>query len=487
MAKPVLSQPSQSILARKLGLFDSTMMMVGIVIGSGIFLTTGIMAKSIPSAGLILLAWLVGGLIILAGALTYAELGAAMPDAGGQYVYLREAYGPLFGFLFGWKLFLVNMTGSIAALGVAFAVYFGYFFPSLSTQKLLFSLSVPFFGENGISLSLSAGQVMAVLIILLFSAFNYIGVTFGKSVQNVLTVTKIATIIVIIIFGLAVGMKNPIDLNMAPAGMDFSQIMIGFGIALIAISWAFDGWNNINYVAGEIKNPRRNLPLALLFGTVGISILYLLMNVVYILALPVEEMSGIVRIAETSATALLGTTAAKLISAAVIIAVLGALNGAIFAGARVYYAMAQDKLFFRRVGNLHPKFRTPAFAILIQAIWSCVLALTGTFEQLFTYAMFIGVLFWVIAAAAVFTLRRKNPALPRPYKTWGYPIVPAVFIIALSGVLINALIERPAESLIGLAFTALGIPVFFVWKRKLNLDERDFFKYKGGEKTDVAE
>jgi len=478
-------QPLSSGLTRELGLFDSTMMMVGIVIGSGIFLTTGIMAQSIPSPGLILLAWLVGGLIILAGALTYAELGAAMPDAGGQYVYLREAYGPLFGFLFGWKLFLVNMTGSIAALGVAFAVYFGYFFPALSTQNTLFSTGMSI-GDTEISLSLSAGQVVAVLAILLFSAFNYIGVTFGKLVQNVLTVTKITTIIIIIVFGLIVGLGNPIELQLAPAGMDFTQILVGFGLALIAISWAFDGWNNINYVAGEIKNPKRNLPLTLLMGTVGISILYLLMNVVYVLSLPISEMSGVVRIAETSATALFGATAAQLISVAVIVAVLGALNGAIFAGARVYYAMAKDRLFFRRVGNLHPRFQTPAFAILIQALWSCVLALTGTFEQLFTYAMFIGVLFWVIAAAAVFTLRRKNPALPRPYKTWGYPVTPLIFIIALSGVLINTLIVRPVESFIGLAFTALGIPVFYVWTRKLNLNEQNLLKYKGGRKTDVA-
>lgn len=486
MSKSISSHQPSTSLVRKLGLFDSIMMMVGIVIGSGIFLTTGIMAKSIPSAGLILLAWLIGGLIILAGALTYAELGAAMPDAGGQYVYLREAYGPLFGFLFGWKLFLVNMTGSIAALGVAFAVYFGYFFPSLSTQKILYSAHVPL-GDNGLSLKLSAGQIVAVLVILLFSACNYIGVTFGKSIQNVLTVIKIATIIIIIVFGLAVGMGNPIDLDLAPTGMDFTQILIGFGIALIAISWAFDGWNNINYVAGEIKKPKQNLPLALLLGTVGISVLYILMNIVYILALPVEEMSGIVRIAEKSATALFGVTAAKLISAAVIISVLGALNGAIFAGARVYYAMAKDKLFFRRVGNLHPKFQTPAFAILIQALWSCVLALTGTFEQLFTYAMFMGVLFWVIAAAAVFNLRRTNPVLPRPYKTWGYPIVPLIFIIALSGILLNALIEKPVESIIGLIFTSLGIPVFFVWKKKTNLNVQELIKYKGGQKTDVKE
>jgi APA family basic amino acid/polyamine antiporter len=466
-------------LLRQLGLFDSTMMMMGIVIGSGIFLTTGIMAKSIPSAGLILLAWIIGGLVILAGAITYAELGAAMPDAGGQYVYLREAYGPLFGFLFGWKLFLVNMTGSIAALGVAFAVYFGYFFPSLSTQRELFGTTISFLGKS-FTHSISAGQIVAVLIILIFSLFNYIGVVFGKKVQNVLTVIKIVTMMAIIVFGLTLGRGNPIDLSLNPSGLSLTQILMGFGVALIAISWAFDGWNNINYVAGEIKKPQRNLPLALLIGTAGITFLYIFMNLVYLNALSIPEMTGVVRVAEKSATALFGTRAAALVSVVVILSVLGAMNGAIFAGARVYYAMAKDKLFFQRVGRLHTRFRTPAFAILIQAVWSCVLALTGTFEQLFTYAMFIGVLFWVIAAGAVFTLRKKYPDLSRPYKTWGYPVVPLLFILALSGVLLNALVEKPVESLIGLIFTVVGIPFYYVWKRRTQLNEQDILKYRKG-------
>jgi APA family basic amino acid/polyamine antiporter len=467
-------------LLRQLGLFDSTMMMMGIVIGSGIFLTTGIMAKSIPSAGLILLAWGIGGVLILAGALTYAELGAAMPDAGGQYVYLREAYGPLFGFLFGWKLFLVNMTGSIAALGVAFAVYFGYFFPSLSTQRKLFETTIALFGKD-FSFSISVGQIVAVLIILLFSLFNYVGVIFGKTIQNIFTVLKIGAMIAIIVFGFVIGRGNPLDFSLNPAGLSFTHILIGLGVALIAVSWAFDGWNNVNYVASEIKKPQRNLPLALLIGTIGITLLYILMNLIYFYALSIPEMSGVVRVAEKSATALLGRKAADLVSVVVILSVLGALNGAIFAGARVYYAMAKDKLFFNRVGRLHPRFRTPSFAILIQAIWACILGLTGTFEQLFTYAMFIGVLFWVIAAGAVFTLRKKYPDLQRPYKTWGYPLVPLLFIIALSGVLLNALVKKPVESLIGLLFAGAGIPVYYIWKRRTGFDEQDLLKYHKGD------
>jgi len=277
------------------------------------------------------------------------------------------------------------------------------------------------------------------------------------------------------------GKGNPIDLSLNPSGLSIAHILMGLGVALIAVSWAFDGWNNINYVAGEIKNPQKNLPQALLTGTIGITFLYILMNLIYFYALSISEMSGVVRVAEKSATALFGGIAVDLISIVVIISVLGALNGAIFAGARVYYAMAKDRLFFQRVGRLHPRFRTPAFAILIQGIWACILALTGTFEQLFTYAMFIGVLFWVIAAAAVFTLRKKYPNLPRPYQTWGYPVVPFLFIIALSGVLLNALIKKPVESLIGLIFTAAGVPIYYVWKKKSGFEDNDILQYRKGD------
>ncbi|KPK95844.1 hypothetical protein AMJ80_03350 [bacterium SM23_31] len=444
-------------LIRQLGLFDSTMMMVGIVIGSGIFTTTGIMAQSLPSAGLILLAWAVGGLLTLAGALTYAELGAAMPQAGGQYVYLREAYGTLYGFLFGWILFLVTMCGSIAALGVAFAEYFGYFFPSLSTEKFIFSIAI---SEN-YTYSLSAGQVVALVVIIVLSAFNYIGVIFGKIIQNIVTVIKIGTLLVFAAVGFAIGNGTPIDFSLAPgvSALSFGRLFIGFGVALIAITWAFDGWNNISYAAGEIKNPKRNLPFALVFGTVLITVLYILVNYVYLAALPISEMAGVVRIAEKATTTLYGSAAAGLISAAVLVSVFGALNGAIFVGPRVYYAMAVDRLF------VHPRYKTPAFAILIQAVWSCILTVTGTFEQLFTYVVFITVLFYILTVSSVYTLRKKFPDPPRPYKTWGYPVVPAVFIIAYSGILLNTLLEKPVESLAGLGFTIIGIPVYYLWRK----------------------
>ena len=456
---------SREGLEKRLGLFDSTMMMVGIVIGSGIFLTTGIMAKYIPSVPLILLAWLIGGLLVWAGALTYAELGAALPEAGGQYVYLREAYGPLPGFLFGWKLFLVNMTGSIAALGMAFAEYFGRFIPSFSTDNLIFVKNIVLFGKR-FTYSLSAGHLVALAVIVLLSAFNYVGVGLGKSIQNVLTVVKIGTIVLLIILAVIIGNTIPVQLTLNPSGLNLGQLITGMGVALIAVFWAFDGWNNINYVAGEIKNPKKNLTYTLIFGTVGITLLYVLTNVVYFLALPLEKMTGVVPIAEQAAGSLFGTTASGIMSAVVLISVLGALNGAIFVGPRVYYAMARDGLFFKKVARIHPRFKTPSISIIFQALWACVLALSGTFEQLFTFAMFAGIFFWVAAAASVFTLRKKAPHLPRPYKTWGYPVTPLVFIVVLSGILLITLIQKPIESLAGVVLVLFGVPVYFYWKGK---------------------
>jgi APA family basic amino acid/polyamine antiporter len=435
--------------------------MMGIIIGSGIFLTTGIMAQAVPSVPLILLAWLLGGLLVLAGALTYAELGISLPEAGGQYVYLREAYGHLFGFLFGWKMFLVNMTGSIAALGVAFAEYFGYFFPSLSTDKIVFSSKIGSF-----TYTLSRGQLVAVAVIVLLTSINYVRVAFGKNVQNVLTVIKIGTILVFVVLGFAFAGGTSIDLSLNPDGWSFGRLLTGFGLAFVSVFWAFDGWNNINYVAGEIKNPRRNLKFALIMGTIGVTLLYFFTNVVYFLALPLNELRGVVTVAERASFSLFGATATGFISAMILVSILGALNGCIFVGPRVYYAMARDDLFFKRVGKVHPRFKTPGFSIVIQTIWASLLALTGTFEQLFTFAMFAGILFWVLAAAAIFTLRKKRPELPRPYKTWGYPVVPMIFILALSGILLNTLIRRPIESLSGLALMTVGIPVYYMWKRK---------------------
>lgn len=463
MAKEAEQGKSEVKLVRQLGLFDSTMILVGIVIGSGIFLTTGIMAKSIPSPSLILLAWIVGGLLALAGALTYAELGASLPEAGGQYVYLREAYGPLSGFLFGWISFMVYMPGSVAALGVAFAEYLGYFFPSLSTNSIIFSTAI--FGSS-FEYSLSWGQIVGIVLILFLTIVNYIGVIFGKIIQNTFTLLKIGTLLAIIFLGFAIGKGTSIDFTLNPTGLNMSQLIIGFGIALVAVSWAFDGWNNVNFVAGEIKNPRKTLPLALILGTSLLIVLYVLTNYIYLYALPISEMMGVVRIAEKATSALFGGATAALISVAVMISTFGAANGCILAGPRIYYAMAKDKLFFKKMSEVHPRFRTPGLAILIQGIWACILTLTGTFDQLITFVMFVAIIFYITGATAVFTLRKKQPNLPRPYKTWGYPVVPILFIIASVGILFNTLIERPVESIAGLGFTAVGIPIYFYWRRK---------------------
>lgn len=462
---------SQVGLVRQLGLFDSVMVLVGIVIGSGIFLTTGIMAKSIPSAGLILLAWLLGGLLTLAGALTYAELGAAMPEAGGQYVYLREAYGPMAGFLFGWVLFLAYQTGVIAALALAFSEYLGHFFQSLGTEHIILAFSVPLFRDT-LPYSLSAGQIVGIGVIILLSVFNFIGVGLGKSIQNLFTVIKIGTIAGIIILGFAIGNGASPDLRLNPSGMSLGNILIGFGVSLVAVAWAFDGWNNINFVAGEIKNPKRNLPFALILGTLGITLLYVLVNYIYLYALPIKEISGVVRIAEKTTGALFGLSTGGLVSALVIVSVFGSLNGSVLVGPRVFYAMAKDGLFFKKVAHVHPRFRTPGFSILIQALWASVLTLLGTFEQIFTFAMFIAIAFWIAAVAAVFTLRKKRPDLPRPYKTWGYPIVPILFIITSCGVLLNTLLEKPIESLAGIILTILGIPAYFYWKQTLKKENQ---------------
>jgi len=425
-------------LVRKLGIFDATMMMMGIVIGSGIYTTTGIIAESAPSAPLILLVWVFGGLLTLTGALTYAELGAAMPDAGGHYVYIREAYGSLPAFLFGWMLFFVGMTGSIAALGVAFAEYVSFFLPGLSTHNYLFTVPVGLFGFS-FDYSISTGQLFAVVVILLLSTMNIFGVVLGAIVQNVFTVVKIGTMLVFIALGLTIGQGPPVDWSMNPLGLSPGNLIVGFGIAYIAVSWAFDGWNNINYVAGEIKDPSRNLTFALIAGTGSITVLYVLTNLVYIYALPVAEMQGVVRIAETASTALFGGAAATIISAAVMISVFGSLNGTIIVGPRVYYAMADDGL---------------------------LLCLTGSFEQLITMVMFVIILFTILAVASVFTLRRTRPDMPRPYKTWGYPWVPATFIILSTGILLATLFEKPVEALAGIGLTVIGIPVYRYWNSK---------------------
>jgi APA family basic amino acid/polyamine antiporter len=451
-----MNQPPK--LKRQLNLFDTTMMVIGIVIGSGIFMTTGLMAKALPSPGLILIAWILGGIMMLAGALTYGELGAAMPKAGGQYVYLREAYGSLPAFLFGWVAFIAYLTGTNAAIAVAVTEHMGLFFPSVSPENIMLDLGF---------YTLSGGQLFALFIIFGLSLINYLGVVFGKWVQNIFTVFKIGSILLFVIAGLIITHGVTVDFSLNPTGMSISQILTGMGIAMIAVNWTVGGWDYVTLTAGEIKNPGYNLPRALIIGTVTIITLYILINVVYLKSMPIDQMAGEIKIGEASARALFGSGIAGLFSVAVMFSMFGTLNGNILVGPRVNYAMAKDHVFFQSAAKVHPKYRTPGNAIIFQGIWAGVLTLTGTFEELITLVVFVNFMLWIAASSTVFVLRKKQPDLKRPYKVWGYPWVPGLFIVFSFAVMVNTFFESPTQSLMGIGLTLLGLPIYYYWHKKL--------------------
>ena len=443
-------------LDRQLGLFDSTMMVVGIVIGSGIFMTTGLMADALPSASLILIVWLLGGLQMLAGALTYAELGAAMPKAGGQYVYLREAYGSLPAFLFGWVAFIAYLTGTNAAIAVAVAEHLGSFYPSISTHNIVIGFDY---------FSISGGQIFAISLILILSFINYLGILFGKWIQNVFTILKIGSILFFALAGLFISTGNHIDFSINPTSMSIGSILTGMGIALVAVTWTVGGWEYVTFAAGEIKNPKKNLPLALIIGTVVILVLYIMINIAYLKVLPMDSLIGELKVGEATAKSLYGPGIAGAFVVVVIISMFGSLNGNILVGPRISYAMAKDKLFFSKAADVHPKFHTPGNAIMIQGFWASVLALSGTFEEIITLVVFVNFMMWIAASSTVFVLRKKQPELERPYKVWGYPYVPAFFIIFSSAIMINTFFESPQQSLMGIGLTLLGIPAYLYWKK----------------------
>ena len=443
-------------LDRQLGLFDSTMMVVGIVIGSGIFMTTGLMADALPSASLILIVWLLGGLQMLAGALTYAELGAAMPKAGGQYVYLREAYGSLPAFLFGWVAFIAYLTGTNAAIAVAVAEHLGSFYPSISNHNIVIGFDY---------FSISGGQIFAISLILILSFINYLGILFGKWIQNVFTILKIGSILFFALAGLFISTGNHIDFSINPTSMSIGSILTGMGIALVAVTWTVGGWEYVTFAAGEIKNPKKNLPLALIIGTALILVLYIMINIAYLKVLPMDSLIGELKVGEATAKSLYGPGIAGAFVVVVIISMFGSLNGNILVGPRISYAMAKDKLFFSKAADVHPKFHTPGNAIMIQGLWASVLALSGTFEEIIALVVFVNFMMWIAASSTVFVLRKKQPELERPYKVWGYPYVPAFFIIFSSAIMINTFFESPQQSLMGIGLTLLGIPAYLYWKK----------------------
>jgi APA family basic amino acid/polyamine antiporter len=395
---------------------------------------------------------------MLAGALTYAELGAAMPKAGGQYVYLREAYGPLPAFLFGWVAFIAYLTGTNAAIAVAVAEHLGSFYPSLSTHNSIIGIG---------SFSISGGQIFALSLIVVLSLINYLGIVFGKWIQNIFTVLKIGSILLFALAGLFISTGNHLDFSLNPTNMSIGSILMGMGVALVAVNWTVGGWEYITFAAGEIKNPKNNLPLALIIGTIVILVLYFLINVAYLKVLPMGSLMGEIKVGETAARAIYGPGIAGAFSMVVIISMFGSLNGNILVGPRVSYAMAKDHLFFSRAADVHPKFHTPGNAIMIQGFWAAILTLSGTFEELITLVVFVNFMMWIAASSTVFVLRKKQPDLERPYKVWGYPYVPAFFIIFSMAIMVNTFFSAPGQSLLGLALTLLGVPVYFYWRKKI--------------------
>lgn len=449
-------------MLRKLSLLDSTFLVIGSVIGSGIFMTTGFIAEYLPSPGLIILVWLAGGVIALSGALTFAELGAMIPRSGGHYVYMCEAYGPWVGFIFGWGFFWVMRCGAIAALAVGFVEYLSYFIPSFSTQSVI--LHVKLFG---ISYTLSKSQIVAVVAILFLSGVNHFGVKSGIFVQNLFTFLKLAALAALVIFGLSVGRKTGItDYSQwfsETSKFDFNTVRL-FGLSLIAVFWTYGGWHSVNLAAEEVKKPEKNIPLSLLLGTLGVSLIYFLVNVVYVMALPIEEMKGVARIGELASTGLFGPRITAVISGAIMVSILGCLSALIFSGPRVYFAMADNGSFFRRMSFIHPRYHVPTKAIAGQAVWASLLCLSGTYKDLYEFVVFAYVIFYVLTGLAVLILRRKQPDRRRPYKVWGYPVLPLFFAFVNMCIFFNTVIAQPIKSGLGLIILLLGIPAFLYWK-----------------------
>jgi basic amino acid/polyamine antiporter, APA family len=453
--------PQESLLVRGLGTWDGTLLTVGSIVGTGIFLTTSDMARVLPHAGLILLVWLAGGLLTLAGALTYGELGAMFPRAGGLYHFVKEAYGPLWGFLYGWTAFLVIMSGGIAALGVAFGEYLGSFVPFFSTRNVLASVPV-----GSWTWTLSGGQVAAALAILFLTAVNHLGLKEGAGIQNALTVLKIGAIVVLAVLGLAVSAPVTPDFY-GPAGSIPGGLLAAFGVAMIAALWTYDGWYGLTCSAGEMRDPGRSLPRGLILGTAAVTLLYLLLNLVYTRALTLPAMAESPRIAETAAAVLFGSGAARIVSAVVLVSTFGCLSSTILYSSRIYLPMAEDGLFFRSLARVHPRHRTPVACLWAQTAWALVLTFSGTYSQLYTYVIFASVVFHAMTAAAVFVFRRRLPDYPRPYRTWGYPLIPALFILACLLLIANTLKESPVESLVGLGLVALGLPAYAMFRRRV--------------------
>lgn len=484
-------QKEDHIFKKRVNLFDGVAIVAGAMIGSGIFIVSADIARNVGSPGWLMVVWLITGIITVIGALSYGELASMMPHVGGQYVYLREAYHPLLGFLFGWTTFLVIQCGSIAAVAVAFAKFSGVLFPWISDKNILFQFGI---------LKINSTMVIAIAMISFLTWLNTRGIVTGKTVANIFTSTKVIALFGFIVIGfLATKNINSFEINRevfwqaGKIGPDNAVIpLAGFaliaaiGTALVGSLFAADAWYNVTYLSDEVINPTRNVPLSLFYGTLLISVIYLFTNFIYIKILPLSgspdgadvlsrgiQFATDDRVATSAMSVVFGDYAAVIMAIFIMISTFGCNHGLILAGPRVYYAMAKDGLFFKKVGEINKK-GVPGFALAVQGFWAVLLCLSGTYSDLLDYVIFAVLIFFTLTILAIFILRKKRPDIPRPYKAFGYPLIPGIYILTTITIMIILLIYKPDYTFPGLAIVLLGIPVFYIWrKRSSNLAKRD--------------
>ena len=441
---------------------DSILLLAGGIIGSSIFLTAKDIAGPLPHPALFFLVWVLGALISMCAAFAFAELGSMFPDSGGQYVYLREAFGDLIAFLYGWMLFAVANGGTIAALSVASAAYLGEIFPVLSQKNVIFNV-------HGVAFT--HAHMFGLMSIVIVTWINVVGLRRGAVLQNVATWAKFVAMGAFVILGFAIGKGHWGNFTYHAGsaagitmGMRRNELISALGVGLIAVFWAYDGWVYITWVAGEVREPRRNVPRAMVLGLILVAVVYLAMNLIYVYAMPITEVAQHETIAAAAAGVLFSPTAAKWLSAVIALACFGAMASCTLSGARVYFAMAQDGVFFKRMAEVHPKWRTPALSLIGQAVWSCLLTVSGRYDQLYTYVIFAMVLSYTLTVIGLFVLRWKRPGIPRPYRCTGYPWLPGIYVLLGSWWVLNTIWKRPMEALASGVIVLVGVPGYLYWK-----------------------
>jgi APA family basic amino acid/polyamine antiporter len=474
----IVAQEKQApSLVRGMSATDATLLIMGGIIGSAIFVTSSDVAQQLHTPLMFLAIWAAGGIVSLIAGLAFAELGAMYPEAGGQYVYLREAFGDFAAFLYGWLMFIAGNSGGIAAIVVVYAQYLGKAFPAVAAHKIWFTLPGMTLHAGHIvsrTWNFTAGDAMAILAIIALTLINVWGLRHGVVLQNISAWLKYAALAAFVLFGFALGHGNWSNVHFSGGlsqlhEMGLPAFMSAMGVAFIAVIWSYDGWVYISWVAGEVRNPQRNIPRALVIGIVAVICIYLLMNLVYLYAMPLNQIAASDAVGESTARILFSPFIAYLLSLVIAISSLGAAGSCVLSGARVSYAMAKDGLFFRKMGNVHPTFRTPWFALLTQGVMASIIALSGTYDQIFTYTMFGMILSYAASVVAVFVLRRTRPDMERPFRTPGYPWLPAAYVILIGGWLMNTLLKRPSEALSCVIFLAVGVPWYLYWKRTAKL------------------